>query len=443
MVPETCYVDSPGGLIAYQVLGDGPIDLVYLSGATSHVDVRWEAPPAARFLRRLATFSRLILFDRRGTGASDPVSISALPTWEEWADDLRLVLDAVGSERAAIFAVLDAGPMAMLFAATAPERTRALVLGNTTARTRAAADYSAGFSDDYAEALLDQFARGWGTEEFTHVVNPSLGSDPVLRSWYAKYMRASATPRMATAQLRTILDLDVRSVLPTISAPTLVIHRRDFAFGHVDQARHLAEHIPGARFLELPGADASPFTPDSDAMVDVVEEFLTGVPTAPAADRVLVTILITDLVASTERAAEVGDRRWRSVLDRYDDITRREVGTRRGAVLKSTGDGHVVIFDSPGRAIQSAVAVRDAVARDLGLSVRAGIHTGEAERRGEDYGGIAMHIAARISAHAAPGEVLVSRTVGDLVTGSETSLRDRGEHELRGVPGTWGLFAVL
>ncbi|HVF19022.1 MAG TPA: adenylate/guanylate cyclase domain-containing protein [Mycobacteriales bacterium] len=442
MAPETKYAEGADGLIAYQVVGDGPFDLVYLSGSISHVDVRWEAPPAVAFLHQLSSFSRLILFDRRGTGASDQVAVDALPTWEEWADDLRVVLDEVHSDRAAIFALLEAGPMAMVFAATAPERTRALVLANTTARPRAAADYPAGFPPEQLEALVSGVIEGWGTEEGAAGVNASLSADPRLRSWFAKYTRASATPRVAAAQIRSFLETDVRSVLPTISAPTLVLHRRDFAMVPVEQGRFLAENIPGAAFIELPGADASMFAADSEVILDHVEEFLTGLRRVPEPDRVLVTVLITDLVSSTTRAVELGDRAWRNVLDRHDDLMRRAVESGRGTVLKSTGDGHVAVFDSPGRAIQCALTVRESVQTQLGVLVRAGIHTGEAERRGADYGGVAMHIAARIAALAAPGELLVSRTVSDLIAGSGISLVDRGAHELRGVPGPWQLLAV-
>lgn len=441
MIPATRYAETANGLIAYQVVGDGPMDLVYLSGATSHIDVRWEAPLAAAFLRRLASFSRLILFDRRGTGASDAVPIDALPTWEEWADDLRIVLDTVGSERAALFAVLDAGPMAMLFAATSPDRTRALVLGNTTAKALVAPDYPAGLTAERGEALLHLFSERWGTEDFADDVNARLAADPRMRSWFAKYMRASATPRVAAAQFRAFLEMDIRSVLPTIGVPTLVLHRREFAFAGLDQGRYIADHVPGARLMELPGADASLFA-DPEVVLDAVEVFLTGLHGAATADRVLVTVMFTDLVDSTARAVSVGDRVWRSVLDRFDDLTRDAVAAGRGTVLKSTGDGHVAVFDSPGRAIKCASAVRDAVTSELGLQVRAGIHTGEAERRGDDYSGIAMHVAARIAALAAPGDILVSRTVGDLVTGSGIELTSRGEHELRGVPGSWQLLAV-
>ena len=441
MPPETRYATSDAGLIAYQVVGDGPFDLVYMNGSASHVDVRWEAPPFARFLERLASFSRLILFDRRGAGASDPVPIDATPTWEEWADDLRVVLDTVKSEQAALFAMLDAGPMAMLFAATYANRTKALVLGNTTARVRAAKDYPIGLSSEVAEATLEFFAQRWGTEDAATALAPTLSQDPRMRAWFAKYQRASASPRVFAAQLRSLLELDVRGVLESIRVPTLILHRAAYGALPLEHGRYLAEHIDGARFVELPGSDSTLIAERPDITLDALEEFLTGVRHLPPADRVLATILFTDIVDSTRLASEMGDRRWRGLLDQHDEIARAEVERHRGRALKSTGDGMLATFDSPGRAIRCAMAIREALA-GMGLSIRAGMHAGEIELRGDDVGGIAVHIAARVSALAGAGEVLVSRTVSDLVAGSEFDFMDRGDHALKGVSGEWQLFAV-
>lgn len=441
MPPETRYAKSDAGLIAYQVIGDGPFDLVYMNGSTSHVDVRWEALPFARFLERLASFSRLILFDRRGAGASDPIPIDAIPTWEEWVDDLNVVLDAAKSERAAIFAILDAGPMAMLFAATHPGRTKALVLGNTVARVRFSEDYPIGLSAELVEGTLKMFEDGWGTEDFAAAISPTLCRDPLMRAWFAKYQRASASPRVIAAQARSFMDLDVRWVLESIRVPTLVLHRSAVQPLPIEHGRYLAEHITGARFVELSGSDTSLVAEDSERVLDSIEEFLTGVRRASPVDRVLATVLFTDIDDSTRRASDMGDRDWRMLLDRHDEISRAEIERFRGRPLKSTGDGFMATFDSPGRAIRCALAMGEQM-RAIGLSIRSGLHSGEVELRGNDVGGIAVHIAARVLALAGASDVLVSRTVSDLVAGSGFSFEDRGGHSFKGVPGEWQVFAV-
>jgi class 3 adenylate cyclase len=441
MQPETRYAAGSEGLIAYQVVGEGPIDVVYLSGSTSHVDARWEIPAFSKFSLRLASFSRLVHFDRRGNGASDPVSLDPVPTWEEWADDLRVVMDAVGSEQAAVFAVLDAGPMAMLFAATYPDRVSALILANTTARWLAAEDYPHGLTREFAEAYVKLVEERWGTEDFAALVSPSLARHPHARMLFARYMRASASPRVAAAQVRPVLELDLRSVLPTIRAPTLVLHRRDFVFASVEHARYLAEHVRGAKLFELDGADSALPFGDADPALDAVQEFLTGVRQLPDPDRLLATVLFTDLVSSTARAAKLGDRRWRELLDQHDQLVRREVEHFRGHLWKATGDGALATFDAPGRAIRCALSIREALG-ELDLEMRAGAHAGEVELRNGDVGGIAVHIAARVAASAAPQEVLVSRTVADLVAGSGIALTARGTRVLKGVPGKWKLYTV-
>jgi pimeloyl-ACP methyl ester carboxylesterase len=335
------------------------MDLVYLSGGTSHVDARWDFPDLARFLERLASFARLITFDRRGSGASDPIPLDAIPTWEEWADDLGAVLDAAGSHRAALFAILDGGPMAMAFAATQPQRTSGLVLGNTTAKLLASPEYPEGISPQTYDLLLAAMDR-WGTEEGAALWSPVLSNDPVGRASFAKYMRASATPRVAKAQVQAQAVLDVRHVLPTICVPTLVLHRTDFALLDLGCGRYVAEHIPGARFVEVPGSDSSFSVETTGLVLDTVEEFLTGMPPYREPDRVLATVLFTDFVESTRLATEIGDRRWHELLDRHDAMARAEIQRDRGRMLKTTGDGVLATFDSPGRAIRCTVRLRKA-----------------------------------------------------------------------------------
>jgi class 3 adenylate cyclase len=441
MPPETRYAKGSDGLIAYQVVGDGPRDLVYLTGATSHVDVRWESSRFTRFSERLASFCRLIMFDRRGIGGSDPVPIDAPPTWEEWAEDLTVVMDAAGSERAAVFGMLDASAMAIPFAAIHPERTTALLLGNTTAKWVAADDYPEGLNQQVAFGILDLIENGWGTEEFAILTSPSVANDPKERALFARFMRTSASPRAAGAQFRLQLGLDLRGILGSILVPTLVLHRRDFQLIPVEQGRYLADHIPGAKFVELEGADSSLAFGDSDSALDAIEEFLTGVRRRPDPDRVLATVLLTDLVDSTRRASELGDRKWRELLNRHDELVRSQIEGYRGSVKKMTGDGVLATFDAPGTAIRCALSLDEAV-NGLGLRMRAGVHTGEVELRGDDVGGIAVNIAARVSALAGVGEVLVSRTVTDLVAGSGIRFRERGAHVLKGVPGEWHLYSV-
>ncbi|MFN2545428.1 MAG: alpha/beta fold hydrolase [Actinomycetota bacterium] len=439
--PETRYAASPGGLIAYQVVGDGPVDLVSLAGSTGNVDVRWESPAIVRLTERMASFSRVIVFDRRGTGMSDAIPLDELPTWEDWADDLRIVLDAVGSERAVLYTILDAGPMGMLFAATHPDRVRGLILGNTTARFMIADDYPSGLSDEAAAAITELAGRQWGTEEYARLVNPKMCEDPRARKWFAKYMRASATPRVVEAQLRALLPLDLRDILPTIRVPTLVLHRRDWPIASIEHGRYLAEHIPDARLVELPGSDSAFIVESAEQVLDAIEEFVTGTRPMRDPDRVLATVLFTDLVDSTGRAAELGDRRWRALLDRHDEMARAEIDANRGRLMKTTGDGVLATFDAPGRAIRCTMSLREALS-EIGLEMRAGLHTGEIELRDDDVGGIAVHIAARVAALAGPSEILVSRTVSDLVAGSEIGFTDRGGHALKGIPGEWQLWAV-
>ena len=443
MRPTTKFAKVGNDRIGYQVLGDGPIDLVFLTGLSSHIDLRWEEPLNEYFLHRLASFSRLILFDRRGTGVSDTVAFDHLPTWEQWADDMRVVFDAVGSERAAIMAWLDGGPMAMLFAATYPERTAALVLAHTAARYVRADDYPHGFAPEVAEQLLHMVEELWGTEEFVSIAAPSRSQDESFRQWYGRYLRAAARPRDAAAQLRHVLSADVRHVLPLIHCPTLILNRSGYRLVTPDHARYLAEHIPDARLVELPGTDGVLVTEHAREILDSIEEFLSGIRGGSVSDRALATVLFTDIVNSTDLAASMGDRRWKAVLETHDEITRDQVARSQGRFIESTGDGVLATFDRPGRAIRAAGAIKESM-RALGIDIRAGLHAGEIELRegGHRVGGIAVHIAARVTAIAAPREILASSTVKDLVAGSGVEFRDRGVHDLKGVPGAWRLFAV-
>ena len=439
--PETRYARLGGDRIAYQVLGQGPPDLVFTMGSFSHVDVAWEDPQIALFLRRLASFSRLLRFDRRGTGASDPLPADPLPPWEAYAEELVAVMDAAGVERAALLtAGPEAGPMALFFAGTRPDRTSALILADATARYLAADDYPIGVPPDIAETVVARAEELWGTETNLRTSAPARARDERFLRWSARLQRAIASPGVVRAYLRALLEVDVRSILPLIQAPTLVLHHTGFQQLPIAHGRYLAEHIPGARLVEVPG-DLPLLWELPDPMLEAVEEFLTGVDRPAVSTRVLATVLFTDIVGSTERATELGDRRWRELLQVHDDLAGRLVDRWGGRLVKTTGDGILATFDGPGRAVGCAAALREEL-RGIGTEIRAGLHAGEVELRDGDVGGIAVHIAARVLAAASPGEVLVSRTVRDLVTASETVLEDRGAHHLKGVEGTWQLFAV-
>jgi class 3 adenylate cyclase len=427
--------------VAYQVLGDGDVDLVLVSEWYGHLEARWEIPSWAHFLRRLSSFSRLISFDKYGIGLSDPAPPGSLPPLEEWMDDVRAVMAATGSERAAILGAGDGGTMAAVFAATYPDRAASLILANATARVSWAPDYPIGIRPEQQARLIALVEETWGTAEFAAATNPSLALDPNAREEAARFTRLSASPSTAAAVLRMLFQLDIRPVLPSIRVPTLVLHRRDNPILTIDNGRYLADHIEGATFTELPGADFAIGVGDVDSVADEVEEFLTGVRSAADADRVLSTVLFTDIVGSTERAAEVGDHHWRNVLDAHDQLVERQLARYRGALVKLTGDGLLAMFDGPARAIRCALALRDGL-RGLGVEIRCGVHCGEVERRGADVSGLAVHIAARVQEEARPGEVLVTRTVRDLVVGAEIPFTDRGTRLLKGVPDAWQVFAV-
>ena len=451
MAPETRYAKSGDVHIAYQVIGDGPVDHVFVPGWITHVELSWDEPLEAAFRRRLAGFSRLILFDKRGTGLSDRVPVDQLPILEERMDDVRAVMDAVGSERAALMGVSEGGAMSALFAATYPERTAALILYGSFARAGAAL-----LGQEELDARLRELQENWPDAIDPSVPAPTLAAEPGHRDTWRTFIRHAASPGAALALLRMNSQIDVRDVLPTIGAPTLVLYRRDARFGHGaaawrrdgedpitprGEAEYLAEHIPGARLVDLPGVDHLPWVGEPDPLLGEVEEFLTGVRTAPEPDRVLATILFTDIVGSTALAARLGDREWGDLLERHNALVRRQLERFRGQELDTAGDGFVASFDGPARGIRCAAAIAESVSA-LGLSVRAGIHTGEAELVDGKLAGIAVHIAARIASLAEADEVLVSNTVKDLVIGSRMAFADRGAHELKGVPGVWSLFAV-
>ena len=439
-IPVTKFARSGDVHIAYQVFGDGPMDLLVCGSWQSNVEGRWEVPLLAKFLRRLEEFSRVIIFDKRGVGLSDPVPLQSLPSLEEWMDDIRAVLDDVGSKRTAIYGALDGGVMAMLFAATYPERTTALILEHCYAKVGQAPDYPWGVPDPLLAQAPELVRRLWINGHMLSLVAPSRSGDDALREEFARYARSSASPGAAAAMVEMLRHVDVRYVLPSIQAPTLVMHQKDAAFYKVELGRYLADHIPGAKFIELPGTDIAWFG-DQEAIVAEIEEFLTGVRPQPHPDRVLATVMFTDIVDSTRYAAEWGDHRWGEFLERHRELSRRQLGVHRGREIQMLGDGLLATFDGPARAVRCASAIQ-AGSRALGIDVRSGLHTGECELMGNDVGGIAVHIGARVASLAEPGEVLVSSTVKDLVVGSGLNFDDRGPHALKGVPGEWRLFAV-
>jgi pimeloyl-ACP methyl ester carboxylesterase len=442
MPPETRYAKSGDVNIAYQVVGEGPLDVVLVHGWVQSFDASWEIEPIRRFYERLASFSRLILFDKRGTGLSDRVPVDDLPTLETRMDDMRAVLDVVGAERAAVLGHSEGGAMCALFAATYPERTQALVMVGSSARTRWAPDYPIGATDDEIEDLERLVLEHWGADAVRTLLQqlaPSIADDEELVEAHTRAALRAASPAAAAALTRMSAMIDIRLLLPAIRVPTMVLYRADEVLA--EASRYLGEHIPGARVVELPGTDHMPWLGDQAAVLDEIEEFLTGIRPHPALDRVLATVLFTDIVGSTELVADLGDRRWRDVLEQHNVIVRRELARFRGEELYTAGDGFLAIFDGPARAVACAVSIRDA-AKALGLQIRFGLHTGELELAGSDIRGIAVHTGARVAAKAGPGEVLASSTVRDLVAGSGLEFEDRGSHELKGVPGEWHLYAV-
>ncbi|HEV8712384.1 MAG TPA: adenylate/guanylate cyclase domain-containing protein [Candidatus Binatia bacterium] len=436
--PQTHYARSGDVNIAYQVFGNGPIDLVHVPPFVSNLELQWQDPNQARYFRRLAAFSRLIMFDKRGTGLSDRTGIASL---EERMDDLRAVMDAVGSMRAVVFGNSEGGAMSLLFAATYPDRVTALVLYGAYPRIVSAPDYPEGHSPETREQLLEAIGTRWGQGAMEiGLLAPSHANDPAFLEAQASWERLSASPGAAIALLRMILEIDVRHLLPAIQVPTLVIYRTADIL-HAAGSRYLGTHIPGAKTIELPGEDYYPHLGDQNAILDEVEEFLTGVRPVPESDRVLATVLFTDIVGSTERAAALGDTRWRELLEAHHELVRKELARYRGQEVDTAGDGFLATFDGPGRAVRCAVAIRDGVHR-LGIEIRAGLHTGECELIAGKVGGFAVHVGARVAATAQPGQIIVSSTVKDLVAGSSIRFTDLGVHALKGIPEEWRLFAA-
>jgi pimeloyl-ACP methyl ester carboxylesterase len=439
--PPVKYAKSGGVHIAYQVLGDGPIDLVVVHGWVSHLELNWDEPSIARFLERLAGFSRLIVFDKRGTGLSDRVSEHALPTLEQRMQDVHAVLEAVGSRRAALMGFSEGGPMCALFAATYPERTTALIMCGSYARWIRDEDCLWAMTREQHEAAAATFERGWGTPVGFRTVAPTASADERFRSWWARYLRMGASPAAGIALYRMNTEIDIRSVLQTVRVPTLLLHRVGDRLINVEASRYMAKRIPGAKLVELPGDDHLLFLGDSETVLGEIQEFLTGVRPAAVADTTLATVLFVDIAGSTEKAAVLGDAGWRDLLALFQRHVGDEIERHRGRLIDTAGDGAFASFDGPARAIRCACAIRDRV-RTLGVEVRTGLHTGECQLSGAKLAGVAVHIGARVAATADPGEVRVTSTVKDLVAGSGLRFAERGVQALKGVPGEWRLFAV-
>jgi class 3 adenylate cyclase/pimeloyl-ACP methyl ester carboxylesterase len=441
-VPATHYVKSDGIHIAYQVLGEGPFDLLFVPGFISNVEAIWRSPDLSAFFRRLASFCRLILFDKRGTGMSDRGS--QIFTLEQRMHDVQAILDEVGSKQAALFGASEGGPMSLLYAATYPQRTSALVLYGSYAKRSWAPDYPFGWNEEQWQRVLDDIEHHWGTPQALSIAMrvPSAASDRDTAERIASYFRASASPGAAAAIMRMNREIDVRHVLSATRVPTLVLHRASDQVIDVQHARYLAQHIPGAKLIEFPGEIHSPWWGDRDAVLDAVEQFLTGRRRVHEPERLLATVLFADIVGSTERAAALGDNPWRKLLEAFYARVREALQVYRGREISTAGDGFLAAFDGPARAIRCAGAIRDGV-RPLNLEVRCGLHTGECEVVGNDLAGIAVHIGARVAALADPGEVLASQTVRDLVAGSGLAFEERGTHKLKGVPDEWRLFRAI
>jgi class 3 adenylate cyclase len=438
-IPQIRYAQSSeDARIAYQVVGDGPIDMVYVTGFVSNMEAAWEDPLLRPWVEGMSSFARVAMFDKRGQGLSDRPP--APPTLEQTMDDALAVMDAAGMERAALFGVSEGGPAAALLAASHPGRVTSLALYGTWARIVHAEDYPCGIPYEVMASFADVVARDWGGPVAADLFAPSVAEDPEFRASWARFLRNGSSPQGAQALLRMYLEADVREVLPAISVPTLVLHRTGDMLTPISAARYMADRIPGARLVELPGADHLPVV-DPHQILDEVEEFLTGQRHEREPDRVLATVMFTDIVGSTERAAALGDRRWREVVARHDTLVRRELQRHRGRPVKTLGDGILATFDGPARGIRCAQSIGEGV-RDLGIEIRAGLHTGELDLVGDDVAGMAVNIGARVAALAGPGEVLVSSTVKDLVVGSGIAFGERGEHRLKGVPGEWRLYAA-
>ena len=444
--PVTRYAKvADGSYVAYQVFGRAPRDLLFVPSWLQNLDIMWEDPSLAAYLDRLASFARVICLDKRGSGVSDPVPLASVPTIETWMDDAIAVMDAAGIRSAAVLGDTEGGPMAAVLAASHPERVTALVLVNTFARWTRTDGYPVGMPEETRRKVVERYEASWGTtNEILEIAGPSLANDARFRDWYLRYERLAMPRGGAAALYNWVTHLDVRSVLPSIRVPTLVLHRSDARYHRVEHGRYLAERIPGARLVELPGVDTTPFQAgDFGPLLDEVEQFLTGRVSQPILSRQLATILVTDIVDSTRRAAELGDRAWTELLAAHDELARELIADYRGVYVDSTGDGVLALFDGPARAVTCAARLAERFQDGLGITVRAGLHTGEVERTPDDVRGMAVHLAARVMAAAADGGVLVSGTVKDLVVGSGIEFAERGVRELKGVPGQWALFEVV
>lgn len=441
--PITKYAPSEGGYVAYQAFGSGPLNVVFVTSWVTNVDVMWEEPNMAAYLNRLASFARVVCFDKRGAGVSDPVPLASLPRLEEWMDDVRTVMDAAGMGQAALLGDTEGGPMAMMFAASYPDRVPALVLVNTFARWRRADDYPIGMPDATCEKLIDRYEQNWGvTSEILGLTAPSVAHDFAFTRWFIRYQRLGMSRGAATAMYRWVTNLDVRSILPAIRVPTLVLQRADARHYRAHFGRYLAGNIADAKYVELPGADTFPFNAgDFTPLLDEVEEFLTGTRTRPVLNRQLATVLLTDIVGSTRMAADKGDAEWARLAREHDELVREHLRSYRGQEVDHTGDGFLATFDGPARAVTCAARLEEAL-RERGIAIRAGVHTGEVELAGGTLRGLAVHLAARVMAAARDGGILVSSTVHDLVIGSGIEFAERGTHELKGVPGSWTLYEV-
>jgi len=441
-LPVTQYARTSEGCLGYQVVGSGRNDIILVGESMQNIDVMWEQPPVAPTLRGLASLGRLICCDRRGYGISDMAPRGAPPSLEQWVDDVRTVLDAVGSEHAVIFGEGNASPIAITFAATYPERTRALILHNSYARFLRDDDYPWGLPLDRVPRLLSSYERTFGTGDAALLMAPTRAADEGFRSWYGRYERLCMSPSGAVEMFGAfVIRTDVRAILGTIQAPTLVLHRADDQLVRVGHGRYLAKTIPRATYRELSGDAHLYYAGGHEDLLSEIREFLTGVRDVPDSDRMLATVMFTDIVGSTERAARLGDRQWRQVRESHDALVRGQLARFRGREVETTGDGFLAIFDGPARAIRCAREISQNV-QELGIEVRAGLHAGECERVGEKVSGIAIHIAQRVVSLAGASEVLVSSTVKDLVVGAGIDFDERGAHELKGVRGEWQLYSV-
>lgn len=439
MIPETRYAKSGDVSIAYQVLGNGSLDLIYVMGWVSNVEYFWQEPSMNRFLQRLASFSRLIVFDKRGTGLSD--KLVKLPTLEQRMDDVRAVMDAVGSEKAALLGVSEGGPMCALFAATYPNRTAALIMYGSYAKRIWSPDYPWAPTPEQRQIFFDAIKNGWGGVVDLDTLAPSAMNDERFKQWWAAYLRHSASPADALALAKMNTEIDIRHILPVIHVPTLILHRTGDLDISVEGSRYMGQQIPNAKFVELPGNDHLAWVGDTEKLLNEIDIFLTGELHSSVPDRLLATCLFTDIVSSTETAHSMGDNRWRNLLQNHNEVVRNQLIRYKGHEIKTTGDGFLATFDGPARAVRCACAIRDELSF-LGIEIRAGLHTGECEIIDDDISGIAVHIAARIMSKAMPGEVLSSSTVKDLVAGSGISFEKKGVFSLKGIPGEFEIFAV-